>query len=101
MPRSGSKSGRVRFTRRAASNDNTGGSRLVRIRIIDRPDPDQFYEYEVQHYRVGEIYELPVRFAMLLILAGCAEEVPRAVPVAEAADFGRPPLRLPASPKKS
>jgi hypothetical protein len=74
---------------RAAKGD-TEPSPLVRIRITSLPDAHQFDEYDVRRYRVGEIYEFPVRLATLLILAGCAEELGDEVfPLTEAADFTR------------
>ncbi len=60
----------------------------MRIRITVQPDPDAFAEYDVQRFRVGDIYEVPVRLATLLIIAGYAVSAAGVVhPAAEAADF--------------
>ena len=81
---------RAQLTRRGVAKEATTTSRLVRIRVTSAPDPHQFDEYDVRRYRVGEIYELPVHLAALLIIAGCAEELgDDAVPLSEAADFTR------------
>jgi hypothetical protein len=45
---------------------------VLRIRIIVAPREDMFDEYDVRRFRVGQIYEVPVRLASLLILAGYA-----------------------------
>ena len=60
----------------------------LRIRITAPPDLDAFAEYDVQRFRVGDVYEVPVRLATLLIIAGYAVSAGRdALPAAEAADF--------------
>ena len=47
-----------------------------------------FAEYDVQRFRVGDVYEVPVRLATLLIIAGYAVSAAGVVhPAAEAADF--------------
>jgi hypothetical protein len=69
----------------------------MRIRIVGPPDPDAFAEYDVQRFRVGDIYEVPVRLASLLIIAGYAKSVSSGVSAAEAADFSSP--RTPRSKK--
>jgi len=61
----------------------------LRIRIISLPLPGEFDEYDLRRYRIGGIYELPMRLASLLILGGYAERAGTAVQ-AEAADFGQP-----------
>ena len=60
----------------------------LRIRITAAPDLDLFAEYDVQRFRVGDVYEVPVRLASLLIIAGYAVSAAGVVlPAAEAADF--------------
>jgi hypothetical protein len=59
----------------------------LRIRITAAPDLDVFAEYDVQRFRVGDVYEVPVRLATLLIIAGYAVSTAGVVPAAEAADF--------------
>ena len=69
----------------------------LRIRITAAPDLDMFAEYDVQRFRVGDVYEVPIRLATLLIIAGYAVSVSgNPVPAAEAADFSSPRPR----PKK-
>ena len=53
------------------------------------PPPGEFDEFDLRRYRVGEVYELPLRLATLLIIGGYAETAGRTVQ-AEAADFGMP-----------
>jgi hypothetical protein len=62
---------------------------VLRIRINSLPLPGEFDEYDLRRYRIGGIYELPMRLASLLILGGYAERAGTAVQ-AEAADFGQP-----------
>jgi hypothetical protein len=67
----------------------------LRIRITAAPDLDAFAEYDVQRFRVGDVYEVPVRLGTLLIIAGYAVSAAGvALPAAQAADFsstrGRP-----------
>jgi hypothetical protein len=60
----------------------------LRIRIKSLPIPGEFDEFDLQPYRVGLTYELPMRLASLLILGGYAEQA--GAPMrAEAADFGQ------------
>jgi hypothetical protein len=60
----------------------------LRIRITAPPDLDAFAEYDVQRFRVGDVYEVPVRLATLLIIAGYAVNASGVLhPAAEAADF--------------
>ena len=65
----------------------------LRIRITATPDPELFAEYDVERLRLGDVYEVPVRLATLLIISGYAESAAgRVLPAAEAADFsGRNP----------
>ena len=60
----------------------------LRIRIVAAPDLDAFAEYDVQRFRVGDVYEVPVRLATLLIISGYAVSAAGiGIPAAEAADF--------------
>jgi hypothetical protein len=60
----------------------------LRIRITAAPDVDMFAEYDVQRFRVGDIYEVPVRLGTLLIIAGYAVNASGVeLPASEAADF--------------
>lgn len=71
----------------------------MRIRITATPDSDMFAEYDVHRFRVGDVYEVPIRLATLLIISGYAESaVGIALPAAQAADFS--PAKNP-RPRKS
>ena len=59
----------------------------MRIRIVATPREDLFDEYDVKRFRVGQVYEVPVRLASLLILAGFTESEGGTAVHAEAADF--------------
>jgi hypothetical protein len=74
-------------------NDNRTAEFVLRVRITAVPDSDMFAEYDVQRFRVGDVYELPVRLATLLMISGYAESAVGVVlPATEAADFsGRKP----------
>ena len=65
----------------------------MRIRIVATPREDLFDEYDVKRFRVGQIYQVPVRLASLLILAGFAESAGGTTLHAEAADFNGPQFR--------
>ena len=60
----------------------------LRVRILSLPAGGEFDEFDLRRYRVGDIYELPLRLASLLIIGGYAESAGRVH--SEAADFGRP-----------
>jgi len=47
----------------------------VRIRLIRLPRPGELDEFDFRRYRVGEAYDLPPRFASVLLIMGCAELV--------------------------
>jgi hypothetical protein len=61
-----------------------------RVKIIAEPNPNEFDEYDVRRFRVGDTYDVSARLGTLLILGGYAET---AGPFAraEAADSGVPP----------
>jgi hypothetical protein len=69
----------------------------LRIRIRTRPDGDEFREFGVQHFRVGEQYDVSQQLASLLIIAGHADPIVGSVERAEASDApARPkPPKLP------
>ena len=62
----------------------------LRIRLKRVPASGEFDEFNLDHFRVGEIYVCAARLASLLILAGYADLVDSHSPRAEAADFGQP-----------
>jgi hypothetical protein len=45
----------------------------LQIRITTRPDPLEFGEFGVQHFRVGEVYDVSATLGSLLVIAGHAE----------------------------
>ncbi len=58
----------------------------MRIRVKSLPDKDEFEEYDLRRFRVGETYDVPPQLAALLIVAGFAEVVATRLERAEAAD---------------
>jgi hypothetical protein len=62
----------------------------LRIRILGVPRQEVFDEFDVRRFRVGETYEIPVRLASLLIIAGYAESAGGVTTPSEAADFSSP-----------
>lgn len=58
----------------------------VRIKILRTPDPDEFAEFDVRGFRVGEIVDAAPQLATLLMIAGNAELVLGSGTRAEAAD---------------
>jgi len=61
----------------------------VRIRIKTRPDADEFQEFGIEHFRIGESYDVSTRLATLLIIAGHADPIVSIDSRAEAADTSR------------
>jgi hypothetical protein len=68
----------------------TSGVRL-QIRFNSLPDHGEFDEFDLRRFRIGEIYDVPIRLASLLIIAGYAEMVSSPPTRTEAADYGRIP----------
>lgn len=62
-----------------------------RVKIVAAPNPNEFDEYDVRRFRVGETYEVSARLGTLLILGGYAETAGPFAIAAEAADTGAPP----------
>jgi hypothetical protein len=62
---------------------------VLRVRITSLPPAGEFDEFDLRRYRVGDVYEIPLRLATLLIISGFAETAGKSVH-AEAADFGGP-----------
>ena len=61
----------------------------LRIRLKALPDSGDFDEFDLTHFRPGEVYVVPSHLASLLIIAGYAELVEE-YRRAEAADRGQP-----------
>jgi hypothetical protein len=61
----------------------------LRIRIIALPGPGEFDEFDLKHFRVGNMYDVPPRLASLLVIAGYAEPASARAERAEAADHSR------------
>jgi hypothetical protein len=59
------------------------------VRITSLPPAGEFDEFDLRRYRVGDVYDLPLRLATLLIIGGFAESAANTTH-AEAADFGAP-----------
>ena len=62
----------------------------LRIRLKALPEPGEFDEFNLKHFRVGGVFLVPARLASMLIIAGYAEMVDDHPARAEAADFGQP-----------
>ena len=67
----------------------------MRIRLRTRPDSDEFADFGIQHFRVGEIYDVSSQLGSLLIIAGNADPVVGGAERSEAADTGPAPSRKP------
>jgi hypothetical protein len=68
--------------------ENNTPELALRIRVRALPPPGAFDEFNLSHFKAGQLYTVPSRLASLLILAGYAELVDSQPPRAEAADFG-------------
>lgn len=62
----------------------------LRIRLTSLPEPGEFDEFDLSHFRVGAVFLVPSYLASVLIIAGYAELVDDHPARAEAADFGHP-----------
>jgi hypothetical protein len=62
----------------------------LRICLKALPEPGEFDEFDLSHFRVGGTFVVPSRLASLLIISGYAEMVDDHPARAEAADFGQP-----------
>lgn len=62
----------------------------LRIRLTKLPDQEEFYPFDLRHFRAGGVFVVPARLASMLILAGCAELLDDHPARSEAADFGQP-----------
>jgi len=56
--------------------------------MLRLPAAGEFDEFDLRRYRIGEVYELPLRLATLLIIGGYAESAGQVQSIA--ADFGHP-----------
>jgi hypothetical protein len=66
----------------------------LRIRLTSWPKPGELDEFDFRQYRLGEVYDLPLNFASVLLISGCAEIAPAAPERrGSAADRGRTPSR--------
>jgi hypothetical protein len=54
------------------------------------PEPGEFDEFDLSHFRPGGVFVVPSFLASMLILAGYAELLDDHPARAEAADFGQP-----------
>ena len=54
------------------------------------PEPREFDEFDLRHFRVGGVFLVPSYLASVLIISGNAELVDDHPGRAEAADFGQP-----------
>ena len=70
--------------------DNHTPEFSLRIRLNALPEPGEFHEFELSHFRPGGVFVVPARLASLLLITGNAELVDDHPARAEAADFGQP-----------
>jgi hypothetical protein len=61
----------------------------MRIRLIAWPRPGELEEFDLARFRLGGVYELPVQFASLLLISGCAELVQTLPPPTQAGESQR------------
>ncbi len=54
------------------------------------PNPGEFDEFDLSHFRPGQVFVVPARLASMLIISGYAELIDDHPARAEAADFGHP-----------
>ena len=71
------------------TENNTPESPL-RIRVTSLPEPGEFDEFDLSHFRVGEVFLVPSYLASVLIISGYAELIDDHPARAEAAGFGHP-----------
>ena len=62
----------------------------IRIRLTSLPEPGEFDEFDLSHFRIGGVFLVPSYLASVLIISGYAELVDDHPARAEAADFGHP-----------
>jgi hypothetical protein len=62
----------------------------LRIRLTSLPQPGEFDEFNLSHFRIGGVFLVPAYLASVLILSGYAELVDEHPARAEAADFSQP-----------
>ncbi len=62
----------------------------LRIRLKAMPNPGEFDEFDLSHFRPGQVFVVPARLASMLIISGYAELIDDHPARAEAADFGHP-----------
>jgi hypothetical protein len=67
----------------------------LRIRLKSLPDSGEFDEFDLSHFRPGQIFVVPARLASMLIISGYADLVDAHPARAEAADFGQPKFPKP------
>jgi hypothetical protein len=62
----------------------------LRIRLKALPEPGEFDEFDLSHFRAGGVFVVPSQLASILILSGYAELIDDHPARAEAADFSQP-----------
>jgi hypothetical protein len=62
----------------------------LRIRLTSLPQPGEFDEFDLSHFRVGGVFLVPSYLASVLIISGYAELIDDHPARAEAADFSQP-----------
>jgi hypothetical protein len=67
----------------------------LRIRIRTRPDLTEFRDFGVQHFRIGEVYDVSATLGSLLVIAGHAEPIIGVGGDMDGADSGQLRLKHP------
>jgi hypothetical protein len=62
----------------------------LRIRLVSLPEPGEFDEFDLSHFRAGGVFLVPSYLASVLIISGYAELVDDRPNRAEAADWSAP-----------
>jgi hypothetical protein len=70
--------------------ENDTPQSVLRIRLTSLPEPGEFDEFDLSHFRVGAVFLVPSFLASVLIISGHAELVDDHPRHAEAADFSQP-----------
>jgi len=78
------------LSNRLVLTENHTPQSALRIRVTSLPEPGEFDEFDLSHFRVGGVFLVPSYLASVLIIAGYAELVDDHPALAEAADFGHP-----------
>jgi hypothetical protein len=80
----------ARAQQQVSLTENYTPQSALRIRLKSLPEPGEFDEFDLSHFRAGGVFLVPSYLASVLIISGYAELVDDHPGRAEAADFGVP-----------